>query len=434
MQRLSGGFPKRTLPRAVPAAATPGAADGTAALPSAAPTGAADPAAQSPRAPRGTAGGSPARTGRPAPQDDVPYALRVGAAWSWRVGIVLVVAGVLIWLLSAISLLVIPLMIAGLLSSLLLPFTTFLTRHRVPTGLAVAVTVVGLILLIGAALSLVGRQLALGFASLWAEARAGIEQVLDWLSDGPLNLTTDQVTQYLQDAGNAVQNNSGSIVSGALSFGSSAGHFAAGSLLTLFALIFFLLDGGRIWRFLVGLAPLRARAAIDGAGRRGWTSMATYVRVQLLVAFVDAACIGAGAAVIGVPLALPLAVLVFLGSFIPIVGALATGFLAVLLALVANGWVNALIMLAIVLVVQQLEGHFLQPMVMGPAVALHPLAVVLAVTGGTLVAGIPGALFSVPLLAVLNTSVKYIARRAWETDPALRGSHPAPDPLPLPES
>jgi predicted PurR-regulated permease PerM len=255
--------------------------------------------------------------------------------------------------------------------------------------------------------------------------------VLDWLSHGPLNLTTDQVTRYLQDAGNAVQNNSGSIVSGALSFGSSAGHFAAGSLLTLFSLVFFLLDGGRIWRFIVGLAPVRARAAIDGAGRRGWTSMASYVRVQLLVAGTDAACIGAGAAIIGVPLALPLAVLVFLGSFIPIVGALATGFLAVLLALVANGWVNALIMLAIVLVVQQLEGHFLQPMIMGPAVALHPLAVVLAVTGGTLVAGIPGALFSVPLLAVLNTSVKYIARRSWETDPALDGGRPEPGPLPL---
>jgi predicted PurR-regulated permease PerM len=271
--------------------------------------------------------------------------------------------------------------------------------------------------------------LALGFSSLWNETQAGIQQVLTWLSDGPLDLTTDQVTRYLQDVGNAVGNNSGSIVSGALSFGSSAGHFAAGSLLTVFALVFFLLDGGRIWRFIVGLAPVRARAAIDGAGRRGWSSMASYVRVQLLVAFVDAACIGAGAAFIGVPLALPLSVLVFLGSFIPIVGALATGILAVLLALVANGWVNALIMLAIVLIVQQLEGNFLQPMIMGPAVALHPLAVVLAVTGGTIVAGIPGALFSVPILAVLNTSVKYIAGRAWETDQALRS--PGPDALPL---
>ncbi|RJU01729.1 AI-2E family transporter [Arthrobacter frigidicola] len=432
MQRLSGGFPKRALQRAVPAAATPGAADGAAAPPATAPTGAGGPAGKSSRASRGADGGAPARRGRPAPQDDVPYALRVGAAWSWRVGIVVVVAGVLIWLLSHITLIVIPLMIAGLLASLLLPLTSFMVRHKVPTGLAVTLTVLGLVVLVVGALSLVGRQLALGFSSLWGETRTGIEQILAGLSDGPLNITTDEVVGFLQEAGDALQNNGGTIVSGALSFGSSAGHFAAGSLLTLFALFFFLIDGGRIWRFIVDLAPVRARAAIDGAGRRGWTSMGSYVRVQLLVAFVDAACIGAGAAIIGVPLALPLAVLVFIGSFIPIVGALATGIVAVLLALVANGWVNALIMLAIVLIVQQLEGNFLQPMIMGPAVALHPLAVVLAVTGGTLVAGISGALFSVPLLAVLNTSVKYIARRAWETDPALNGSHPAPGPLPLP--
>ncbi len=243
--------------------------------------------------------------------------------------------------------------------------------------------------------------------------------MLAWLSQGPLQLTTSQIDQYLTDIGNAVQNNSASILSGALSFGTTAGHVAAGTLLTVFALIFFLLDGGRIWRFLVGLTPRRARAAVDGAGRRGWMSMASYVRVQMVVAAVDAVGIGVGAAVIGVPLALPLGVLVFLGSFIPIVGALATGCVAVLLALVANGWVNALVMLAIVLLVQQVEGHILQPLIMGPAVALHPLAVVLAVAGGTLLAGIPGALFSVPLLAVLNTSVRYIAQRAWEYDPVV---------------
>ncbi len=161
MQRLSGGFPKRALQRAVPAAATPGAADGAAASPATTPTGVGDPAGQSSRAPRGTDGGAPARRGRPAPQDDVPYALRVGAAWSWRVGIVVVVAGVLIWLLSHITLIVIPLMIAGLLASLLLPLTTFMIRHKVPTGLAVTLTVLGLVVLVVGAISLVGRQLAL---------------------------------------------------------------------------------------------------------------------------------------------------------------------------------------------------------------------------------------------------------------------------------
>ncbi|WP_422391488.1 AI-2E family transporter [Arthrobacter sp. N1] len=393
MQRLPGAKPQRVLQRAV--------SRGAAALPE-----------PLPQPPTGL------RPRRVEDRSDVPFALRVAASWSWRLGLVILVAGVLIFLLSQVSLLVIPLMIAGLVAALLMPLTNIL-RRRLPNGLAVGATLVTFFGVITGALLLVGQQLAVGFASLWSQAREGLQQTLDSLAQGPLRLTTSQIDQYLQDLGGAVQNNSASILSGALSFGTTAGHVAAGTLLTVFALIFFLLDGGRIWRFVVGLAPSRARAAVDGAGRRGWTSMASYVRVQMLVAAVDAVGIGVGAAIIGVPLALPLGVLVFLGSFIPIVGALATGSVAVLLALVANGWVNALIMLAIVLLVQQVEGHILQPLIMGPAVALHPLAVVLAVAGGTLLAGIPGALFSVPVLAVLNTSVRYIAHRAWEYDPVV---------------
>jgi predicted PurR-regulated permease PerM len=393
MQRLPGAKPQRVLQRAV--------SRGAAALP--------DPLPQPPIG---------LRPRRVEDRSDVPFALRVAASWSWRLGLVILVAGVLIFLLSQVSLLVIPLMIAGLVAALLMPLKNVL-RRRLPNGLAVAATLIAFFGVITGALLLVGQQLAVGFTSLWSQAREGLQQTLDRLAQGPLQLTTSQIDQYLQDLGGAVQNNSASILSGALSFGTTAGHVAAGTLLTVFALIFFLLDGGRIWRFVVGLAPSRARAAVDGAGRRGWTSMASYVRVQMLVAAVDAVGIGVGAAIIGVPLALPLGVLVFLGSFIPIVGALATGSVAVLLALVANGWVNALIMLAIVLLVQQVEGHILQPLIMGPAVALHPLAVVLAVAGGTLLAGIPGALFSVPVLAVLNTSVRYIAHRAWEYDPVV---------------
>lgn len=137
--------------------------------------------------------------------------------------------------------------------------------------------------------------------------------------------------------------------------------------------------------------------------------------------FIDALGIGVGAAILGVPLALPLGVLVFLGSFIPVVGALVTGAVAVLLALVANGWLNALIMLGIVLLVQQAESHLLQPLIMGKAVALHPVAVILAVAAGSYLAGIPGALFAVPTLAVANSAIRYIAARGWEHDGALHG-------------
>jgi predicted PurR-regulated permease PerM len=147
--------------------------------------------------------------------------------------------------------------------------------------------------------------------------------------------------------------------------------------------------------------------------------MVSYARIQMFVALVDAVGIGVGAAIIGVPLALPLGVLVFIGSFIPVVGALVTGVIAVLLALVANGPVNALIMLGIVLLVQQLESHILQPLVMGKAVSLHPVAVILSVAAGSYLAGIPGALFSVPILAVANSAIRYIAARTWEHEQVL---------------
>lgn len=354
---------------------------------------------------------------------DIPYGIRIAASWAWRLGLILLVGGALVWLLSKISFLIIPVMVAALLAGLLNPVVAWLKRHRLPSGLAVAVTVVGFIGLIAGSLALVGRQLVSGFGELWSEALAGVKQIQDWLADGPLHLTAAQMDQYLKEATTALQDNTSSIVSGALSFGSTAGHFAAGLILALFILIFFLLEGDRIWAFLVRLLPRKARAAAFGAGRKGWTSMVSYARIQMFVAFVDAVGIGAGAAIIGVPLALPLSVLVFIGSFIPIVGALVTGAIAVLLALVANGPINALIMLGIVLLVQQLESHILQPLVMGKAVALHPVAVILSVAAGSYLAGIPGALFSVPILAVANSAVRYIAARTWEHEqvPALTG-------------
>ncbi|WP_264668986.1 AI-2E family transporter [Arthrobacter sp. VKM Ac-2550] len=374
---------------------------------------------------RPPAAGPRAGTGAHHVREDVPYALRISAAWAWRLGLIIVVVGVLIWLLSYISLIIIPLMVAALLAGLLQPVVRFLHKAKVPGGLAVAITILGFLGLMGGALSLVGRQLFFGFRELWDQALEGVRQIQGWLTDGPLALTSAQLNDYINELLDQLQNNSSAILSSALSVGSTAGHLVTGLLLAIFALIFFLLDGERIWTFVVGLLPKRARAASNGAGRKGWHSLVQYIRVQVFVAFVDAVGIGAGAAIIGVPLALPLSVLVFIGSFIPIVGALVTGFVAVLLALVANGWVNALIMLAIVLGVQQLESHVLQPVIMGKAVSLHPLAVVIAVAGGTMVAGIPGALFAVPLLAIVNTVVKYIAARDWEHDSALVGQGPS---------
>lgn len=349
--------------------------------------------------------------------EDLPYGVRIAASWSWRLIVIVIAVGITVWLLSHISLLLIPLMIAALLAGLLSPVVKYMNRTlRIPKGLAVGITMISFLGLIVGGLSIVGQRLATGFASLWSQALTGIGQIQHWLSTGPLALSNQDVDGLVQDALDQLRNNSSSILSGALSWGTTLGHLVTGLLLVLFSLIFLLLDGQRIGRFFINILPRRARAAAHGAGRRGWASMVVYVRVQLFVAFIDAVGIGLGALILGVPLALPLGVLVFIGSFIPVVGALVTGAVAVLLALVANGPLNALFMVLVVLFVQQAESHILQPLIMGKAVSLHPLAVVMAVAGGSIVAGIAGALFAVPLLAVTNTVVKYISHRGWEHD------------------
>lgn len=360
----------------------------------------------------------------------VPAGMRVAGAWSWRVAVVLIVSAMLIWLLSKVMILLIPIMVATILASLLRPLVKKLKHIGVPQGLSVAIAEVGLVVVVVGALFLVGRQMIAGFSDLSQQAVIGLIKIQDWLTDGRLGLSNDQMTKYLDEALAALQNNTNAILSGALVVGSGLTHFTIGLLLTLFILLFFLLEGQDIWAFIVKFFPRRARPAVDGAGRRGWVSLGSYARVQILVAAVDAIGIGAGAAIIQVPLALPLGVLVFVGSFIPVVGALVTGAVAVLLALVANGWVNALIMLGIVLLVQQLESHLLQPFIMGRAVSLHPVAVILAVAAGSGVAGILGALFAVPLLAVANSFIRYISGRGWEHDPELPDIYGLPQVVP----
>jgi predicted PurR-regulated permease PerM len=279
---------------------------------------------------------------------------------------------------------------------------------RVPHGLASALAVLLTLGLVGGIVTLAGNSIVNGFAELRTEALAGFQQLIDWLSQGPLALSAAQLEDYSTQVTDLVSNNSDTLVTGALSVTTTVGHVVAGALITLFCTLFFLHDGRHIWAWVVGLLPRHARNRVHQAGRRGLVTLGGYTRTQILVALVDALGIGIGAAILGVPLALPLAALVFIGSFVPIVGALFTGLIAILVALVAQGPADALWMLIIVLVVQQIEGHVLQPLLMGHAVSLHPVAVVLAVAAGSLAAGIVGALFAVPIVAVLNTVILYL--------------------------
>jgi predicted PurR-regulated permease PerM len=206
----------------------------------------------------------------------------------------------------------------------------------------------------------------------------------------------------------SLQGNSSSLVSGALQVTSTAGHVATGFFLVLFCTYFFMSGGPQIWAFLMKTFPARHRERATGAGLRAWATLTAFVRATLIVALVDGIGVGVVAAVLGVPLAVPLGVLVFLGAFVPIIGALISGCVAVLVALVAVGPVKALIMLLGVVAVQQIEAHVLQPFLLGRAVQLHPLAVILVITAGVLLAGIVGALFAVPLLAVVNSVARYL--------------------------
>jgi predicted PurR-regulated permease PerM len=351
---------------------------------------------------------------------DVPYGITTAAAWSWRILIILAMAGVIVWLSRPVSTVIISVAVAALLAGLLYPAVRWLRKHRIHSGIATAITELGAIILVVGLLGLVGQQLVVGFSELSDQVVAGYQQLMTWLSEGPLHLSVEQVDNAINSLIDTVRNNSQQLLTGAAAVGSTAGEVGTGLLITLFTLIFFLLEGERIWLFLVKLFPQQARRAVNGAGRRGWNSLVSYARIQVFVAFVDAVGIGLSAFFLGVPLAFPLGVLVFLGSFIPVIGAVATGAVAVLLALVANGPVNALLMLIMVLLVQQIESHILQPLVMGKAVSLHPLAVVLAVALGSMVMGIVGALFAVPVMAVLNTVVRYLAGRQWEHDTQIR--------------
>ena len=336
----------------------------------------------------------------------VPRGLRVGAALAWRFLVVIAALYVIIWVIGYLSVVVIPLSIALLLAALLAPAVSQLVSVKVPRGLAAAIVLIAGLAILGGLLTFVVVQFSDGLPQLQTQFNESLHQIQDWLIDGPIHLRQEQLRDFVGQAIGFLQNNQSAITSGALTTAGTVGEILTGFVLTLFILIFFLSGGDQIWKFLVRAVPGHVRNRVDVAGRRGFASLVSYVRATALVAVVDAVGIGIGLAIIGVPLVIPLATLVFIGAFIPIIGAVITGGVAVLVALVTNGFVGALIVLAVVVGVMQLESHVLQPLLLGRAVRLHPLAVVLAITAGLVTAGIPGALLAVPLLAVLNAGIR----------------------------
>ncbi len=338
----------------------------------------------------------------------VPRGLQVAAAWSWRVIIIAIMLYGLGLVFNHLSEVIIPVAVAILLAAMIGPLTNRLQRWGVPRGAAAGISVLGGLLVIVGVLTLIGTLVAGQAATLGQNVVTGFNTLANWLQNGPLHVNQSwfNLDEWVKRIQSFVSGSQGTITTYLSEFGTQVGHFVAGIAIVLFSLFYFLYQGRKIFTFLLKFVPRAARARVDHAALGGWTSLSHYVRAVILVALVDAIGVLIGALILGVPLAPALAALVFIGAFVPIVGAFVSGCVAVLVALVALGWVKALIMLAIIIGVMQLEGHVLQPFLLGRAVKLHPLAVILAIAIGVIMAGIVGALMAVPLLAYAKTFVQ----------------------------
>ena len=363
----------------------------------------------------------------PADDDAVEPFVRKAAAWSWRLLVILAAILALLWLIQRLQVIVVPLALAVMVTALMVPSVDWLDRRGMARGGAVAIVLLGGFAVFGGILTFVVSQFISGLPDLVSQVTRSIDNATRWLIEGPAHLSREQIDRAGDTAVKALQDNQEKLTTGALSTAATLTEIVTGALLMFFTLIFLLYGGRNIYAYLTTIVPARARERVRDAGRAGFNSLIGYVRATFLVALVDAVGIGTGLAIMGVPLALPLASLVFLGAFIPLVGAVVSGFLAVVIALLAKGVIYALITLGLIIAVLQLEAHVLQPLVMGRAVSIHPLAIVLAISTGAVLAGIIGALLAVPVLAFLNSAVRVLAA----PDPAAEAAQIEADEGPL---
>jgi predicted PurR-regulated permease PerM len=342
----------------------------------------------------------------------VPYGVRAAADWTWRLLVIAAGLALVGWLAWEMRVVIFPIVAAVLISALLTPAVRRLRTVGWNRGLSAATVVVAFLVVVIGLLSVVGEAVGDQFGEVAQRAEEGLQSIQRWLAGPPFNLSAEQFQDWIDRAVESLGRNREAITAGALSTATLAVEVVTGILLGLFSLVFFLYDGDRIWAWLVRLMPRNSRERMNTAGHLAWLTLTQYVRGTVLIALFDATFISILLLILGVPLALPLGLLVFFGAFVPLVGAFVTGALAVLVALVANGWLQALIVLVGIVAIQQLEGHVFQPFVMGRMVRVHPLAVVIAVALGAYAAGIIGAVVAVPLVAVANTVASYLVNAA----------------------
>jgi predicted PurR-regulated permease PerM len=363
----------------------------------------------------------------------VPYGVDLAAAWSWRFLVIIAAGYVVVWTLARFSVITIPLVVALLFAALASPLVEVLSRGGLNRALASALTVVLGLGFVSLLLTFVGQQVAQGFSDLSEQVVDGLGEIREWLRDGPLQASDSQISDWIVQAQQMIVSSNEQAVARITEVGATLGYIVAGFFIVLIATYFFLADGARIWAWMVRLFPRAARTRADSSGRAAWFTVTKFVRATVLVAFVDAVGIMLVALVLKVPLAFAIGVLVFVSSFVPIVGATLSGAVAVLVALVAQGPVVALLMLIGVVVVQQVESNVLQPFLMGRFVSVHPLGVLVAIGAGIVVAGIAGALVAVPLVAALNAVAVHLSGEG-PADSAAGGPAEPSDPQTPPPS
>ncbi len=416
----AGDGPVGTLLATRPARQAPEPADG---VPHPGAEPAPEPPAAAPRPPDSVPAPpayAPAVAARPDPVAAVPWGVRVAAEVGWRLLVLAATLWVLARVITSIELVVLSFVAAMLITALLQPTVGWLRGRGLPRGPATALTFIGGFVIMGLVGWFVVWQVQDNIDSVSSRIQEGITELKGWLLKSPFHVTESQINSIAKNLQDAIGANTEAITTAGLEGVTVVLEVFTGILLAMFTTLFLLYDGRRIWEWVLKLVPGAAREGVAGAGPRAWRTLTAYVRGTVIVALIDAIFIGIGLYFLNVPLAVPLAVFIFLFAFIPLVGAVVSGALACVVALVTQGVFQALMVLAVVLAVQQIEGHVLQPFILGRAVRVHPLAVILSVAAGGLVAGIGGAVVAVPLVAVTNTVVGYL--RSYSREQAVRMS------------
>ncbi|MCX4702474.1 AI-2E family transporter [Streptomyces sp. NBC_01352] len=352
-------------------------------------------------------------------------ALRTSARVSGEVLLVLVMLAVTLWVLGRMWSVVWPLIVGLLLTTLTWPVARFLRRRGWRPALAASVVTVSFLVVVGGVVALIAVPVASQSGELTDGVVEGIQKLREWAAGPPLNIEDAQITKAVDTAVARAQDGLGSMVGTVVTGVSTVVNGVVTAVLALFLMFFFLKDGPRFLPWLARQLPGRLATDVPTVAARSWDTLGAFVRSQAAVGLLDAVLIGLGLWIVGVPLVLPLAVLTFVSAFVPIVGALFAGFVAVLIALVSNGLTDALIVLAIIIVVQQLEGNVFQPMIQSRGLGLHAAVILLAVTLGGNVAGIGGSLIAVPITALIAVVWNYVREQLSDApqEPGTGGSH-----------